>query len=441
MPKIKPRSSRRAPGLKDSDYDHEINLVDHAASPSAQSPNLEASPSNHASKRDATQRAEASSSRAPEQRQDAPIPKITRQSDSFPKGRGPAVEVEGATPVERPQSPEAAQPRKPPREEPETVIDILYENERGGFLCGVALFSSKALGNLDPTPWTNAAHRPSPTDITTAQVPDPTWEWVWPEWRVNHDDDTDEGGWEYSFMFARKFSWHGPKWWNSFVRRRAWIRMRAKKQTSAQSENDPHLLNPEYFSVQPAASITRTSSRATSRLSGKASASMTSNAATDAEEKPDIEDIPTLMLVLRESRIDREKIEAIDNFLEHGEEELDKLEHEMHEIMSLFVFQASRKVLLSKLTHMYDETMKEKERPDSGPEIKRKADALSAAVKHADEELKKLEYWSDIKAMAESGESRGAVDTKKGWDESWQGVDKSGPAQPPAPDTPSEERK
>lgn len=30
MPKIKPRSSRRVPPLKDSDYDHEIKLVDHS---------------------------------------------------------------------------------------------------------------------------------------------------------------------------------------------------------------------------------------------------------------------------------------------------------------------------------------------------------------------------------------------------------------------------
>lgn len=39
------RSSRRAPGLKDSDYDHEIALVDHAAevvTPQSQSPDLPA---------------------------------------------------------------------------------------------------------------------------------------------------------------------------------------------------------------------------------------------------------------------------------------------------------------------------------------------------------------------------------------------------------------
>ena len=43
-------------------------------------------------------------------------------------------------------------PKNPPAER-ESAIDILYENERGGFLCGVALFSGAALGGLDPTPW------------------------------------------------------------------------------------------------------------------------------------------------------------------------------------------------------------------------------------------------------------------------------------------------
>jgi hypothetical protein len=43
-------------------------------------------------------------------------------------------------------------PRKP-RVKRETAIDILYENERGGFLCGIPLFSSQALGGLDPPAW------------------------------------------------------------------------------------------------------------------------------------------------------------------------------------------------------------------------------------------------------------------------------------------------
>src|SRR5690625_4381834 len=107
---------------------------------------------------------------------------------------------------------------KRPREKRETAIDILYENERGGFLCGIALFSSQALGGLDPPAWStcslavhgqstytyvltpfstaNAYHKTSPTSIYTAQVPDPTWEWVWPEWRVNHQEGMDDDGWE-----------------------------------------------------------------------------------------------------------------------------------------------------------------------------------------------------------------------------------------------------
>lgn len=49
-----------------------------------------------------------------------------------------------------------------PQAERETAIDILYENERGGFLCGKPLFSSAALGTLDPPAW-SMSHR---TQIT-----------------------------------------------------------------------------------------------------------------------------------------------------------------------------------------------------------------------------------------------------------------------------------
>lgn len=45
------------------------------------------------------------------------------------------------------------------KEARETVIDILYENERGGFLCGTALFSGAALGGLDAAPWSKYSTR------------------------------------------------------------------------------------------------------------------------------------------------------------------------------------------------------------------------------------------------------------------------------------------
>jgi len=329
---------------------------------------------------------------------------------------------------------------RPKSKSPETAIDILYENQRGGFLCGMPLFSSKALGNLDPPAWTNYAHKPSPTDINTAQVPDPSWEWAWPEWRVNHDTDVDEDGWEYSFAFSSKFSWHKASWWNSFVRRRAWIRKRAKKDAGYLMQN-PDMLNPEYFSVRPSLELghERSPSRATVSSHRAGRRSVMSEASQDAdEEQADIEDVDTLMRILRKSRIDREKIEAVENFLEHGEQELEGLEHVMHEIMSIFVFQASRRALLTKLTEIHDRTVElqkeaHKMDQDTAKRQGRRADNLAAAVKHAEEEVRRLEYWSDVKGMAEEGDSKGAVDTSQGWDPSWKGLDKSGPSEPTPP--------
>lgn len=333
--------------------------------------------------------------------------------------------------VQRNTSTKAATPR---HKSPETAIDILYENQRGGFLCGIPLFASKALGNLDPPPWTNFAHKPSPTDITTAQPPDPTWEWAWPEWKINHDEGVDEDGWEYSFAFSKRFSWHGPKWWNSFVRRRAWIRKRVKKD-SGYVQEDPSMLNAEYFAVRPASvnSLARSPSRADSRRASKVSTTNSQKADLEELEQPDIEDIESLLRVLRASRIDREKIEAIDSYLEHARDDFASLEGEMHEIMSLFVFQASRRLLLTRLAHVHDQILRMIDEGDSSEQLRRKAENLTAATKHADEEVRRLEYWSDIKEMVVEGDTKGAMEHCEGWDKSWRGLDTSGRAEPPAP--------
>jgi len=430
MPRIKPRSSRRVPPPKNSAFDHEITLADHGAEGPPQrvtslgpEGGLPVGPST-------TALLAAESSPGPSARGNGDSREQSNPSPVSPSS-GPAVEIQEPTPTDIPLPEASSKDKRVSRPEPESAIDILYENERGGFLCGVALFSSRALGNLDPPPWTNSAHRPSPTDIHTAQVPDPSWEWAWPEWRVNHGEGTDEGGWQYSFMFAKAFAWHGPKWYNSFVRRRAWTRKRVTKIPGI-SDTDPHLLDPQYFTVHPASEIRRSSSRASSRPGSKASISQLSNATAGMEGgKPYIEDVETLLDVLRRARIDREKIEAVDNFLEHGAENLVRLQDEMHEIMSLFVFQASRKALLTRLTQVYGEAAQKRDGGDQT--LGERVDNLAAAIEHADEEVRKLEYWSDIKAMAEGGDSKGAVDHQQGWDNKWRGLDKSGPAQPPEP--------
>ncbi|KXJ92078.1 hypothetical protein Micbo1qcDRAFT_162183 [Microdochium bolleyi] len=342
------------------------------------------------------------------------------------------------------------------------------------------LFSAAALGNLDPPAWTNFAHKPSPTDIHNAQVPDPSWQWAWPEWRINRDDtiELDADGWEYSFMFSKKFSWHGPRWYNSFVRRRAWIRRRVKKGLGYQA-NDPHLMNEDYFQVAPkqkpdvlarSRSLSRTSSvgdklslATLPRASGDHSRSPSTRGSRRSaflgedvlEQKPDIHQVEDLMLVLRVSRIDREKLEAVENYIKNSEDGL-QLENHMHEIMSVFVFQASRKLLLTRLMQVYDELSEGKGKEKAGQgdegqqqgddEVQRKKTNLAYAIKHADEEVRKLEYWSDIKSMAENGESGGAVESSKGWKEGWEGLDKSGAQGTridmiPDTQTPSEEKK
>ncbi|OBT87202.1 hypothetical protein VE02_04739 [Pseudogymnoascus sp. 03VT05] len=310
---------------------------------------------------------------------------------------------------------------------PESAIDVLYENERGGFLCGHPLFSFRALGMFDAAPWTNIAFKPSATNIKNAQVPDPGWTWAWADWVVNHDPDNeilDDEGWEYSFMFSKRCSWHGPTWYNSFVRRRAWIRKRVRVHHETDPE-DPHRLTAEYFAVHPdrlssaSASVSRRSSRR-EMVQGQAG---------------EIKDIDQVLAALKACRIDREKSEVVEAFVKGGKADLKDLAGRMHDVMGMFIFQASRRTLLAHLTTALDETSKEqkevdeKGEPANAEDDKRKVrlNHLLKAVEAADGEVKRLEYWSDIKGVTEEGMTKGAVDEEQGWDPAWTGLDTSAP--------------
>ncbi|KAL2171325.1 hypothetical protein VTG60DRAFT_3212 [Thermothelomyces hinnuleus] len=422
------RSSRHVPPLKDSDFDHEINLVDKDGE--------EEAPPGPSSAGSSSQRGAAAAGAVMSlaaDREGGPGGETRQQEEP---GQ-PSVVIEGPTPQvgagDSATLAKTAHVHGKPKT-PESEIDVLYENQRGGLLCGIPLFSSKALGNLDPPPWTNFAHKPSPTDIYTAQVPDPSWEWAWPEWHINYDTDVDEDGWTYSFAFSSKFSWHKARWWNSFVRRRAWIRKRVKK-NEGYSVQDPYMLNPDYFTIRPSSEMARDRSPSRASTVPGSRASM-STANMESAEPPAIEHSDELLRVLRVSRIDREKIEAVGNYLANAKEDFEGLQVIMHEIMSLFLFQASRRVLLANLTEAYDQSVAEqKAAKESNPELDRKVGNLAAAIKHADEEVRRLEYWSDVKGIAEAGESKAAVDHKQGWDsKTWQGVDNSGPSAPSAPE-------
>jgi len=218
-------------------------------------------------------------------------------------------------------------------EEGDTVIDVLYENQRGSWFFGKPLFSSNSLLNFDSASWTDQIHHPSPVDITNAQLPDPSWHWCWNRWYVDMSPDVDEQGWQYSFMFQNRFLWHGTHpWFHSFVRRRRWVRKRArggmisveddadgmkKSQTGAHTRR----LGADYFSVRapqpggPAASFVETAQSGPRK-----------------QDKADLEDFHSVQALLRKLKklaLDREKISAILEYIEQSGESLHDLADEV----------------------------------------------------------------------------------------------------------------
>ena len=205
---------------------------------------------------------------------------------------------------------------QPEEQRPKTSdshIDVLYENQRGWFVFGIPLFSSKALWNfkIDPAPWIDARFRPSAVNITNAQVPDPSWVWDWKSWYVDMSLDVDEEGWQYSLLFKGS-PWHGNHpWFHSFVRRRRWLRKRVKQKLPPKTkETARERLFGETFSIG--------TTLARSTTFGTASAQDSSQTSLNEEVK----DIATLMSKLKKAAIDREKIVIIHKFIDDGGEEL-----------------------------------------------------------------------------------------------------------------------
>ncbi|KAJ8112666.1 hypothetical protein OPT61_g5013 [Boeremia exigua] len=311
---------------------------------------------------------------------------------------------------------------EPPRT-PDSHIDILYENQRGWFVFGIPLFSSKALWNLrvDPAPWVDAKFKPSAVNITNAQVPDPSWVWDWKSWYVDMSLDVDEEGWQYSFLFKGS-PWHGNHpWFHSFVRRRRWLRRRVKQKIPPKTkEAVRERLFGDRFSVG-----------GTTLLRVDTPGTMSAQVSVDEE----VRDTATLMRKLKVAAIDREKIVIINRFIADGGEELHYLAEQIPNIMSMLVFQNSRRQLLSTLMDTFDaaKTHREEHKSQGKPEGEaeaRRINNLLKAVEAADVECKKLEYWSDIRELAVEGKAGNAAAEASGWDEKWQGVDDSGPKHP-----------
>ena len=259
--------------------------------------------------------------------------------------------------------------------ENDTFIEVLYENQRGAFFCGIPLYSGNSLLNFDPSPWQTSTFRDSPVNITDAQVPDPSWAWTWRTWYVDMSYDVDEEGWQYSFSFSHGYAWHGTHpWFHSFVRRRRWLRKRVRIHSLKSSTNpgnikDAHLLNADYFTIH--ASRERDRSRGSSAdRTATYRTSMIESFLSESEGEDDIgdvSDILKLITILRKARIDREKISAVRAFIDQAGDDLVYLGDKMAEIMSLLIYHTSRLQLQSDLHQSLEDAKNQHEgKPTAG---------------------------------------------------------------------------
>jgi hypothetical protein len=319
----------------------------------------------------------------------------------------------------------------------EFAVDVLYENQRGSFFCGIPLYSSASLLNFDPSPWQTAALTDSPVDITNAQVPDPTWQWAWKRWYVDMSHDVDEEGWEYSFSFSSKFCWHGTHpWLYSFARRRRWLRKRVKICPSGTHSHghlpngqmtDAHRLNDDYFTIHASRreasrepSLDRTSNKNRSSWIGSIAEHKSTN--TDDEDDLEVLNVSALLKQLKHTTIDRKKLLRFKNFLSTAGDELVYLPDAMQEIMSLFMYQSSRRQAIadlefavstlhssldSKSAARSPSPAVDKSRqssasrsPDPSVASTRQLRALRTALESVSNTTNELEYWSDVKELA-----------------------------------------
>ena len=312
------------------------------------------------------------------------------------------------------------------QDEHDTFIDVLYENQRGSFFCGVPLYSSNSLLNFDPAGWQNSTFHDSPVDITNAQVPDPSWQWAWRTWYVDMSYDVDEEGWQYSFSFGNRFAWHGNHpWFHSFVRRRRWLRKRAKadlhRRTAGKGNmKEAHMLTADYFTIHASKRDRSRDSSADRTTNDPSSFVGVYNAASDSDEDMgEIGDVAALMAALKKSIVDRQKIAAVKTFLDQGGDELFYLADVMPTIMDDFIYQTSVQQLQHSLLQALDRAIKNVDNSQEDQETKstgkRRVDNLVKAVHLAGIYTEDAGFWANLQAGVVNSEA-GSTDETHAFD-------------------------
>lgn len=269
---------------------------------------------------------------------------------------------------------------------PDGVIDVLYENQRGSFLCGIPLFSSAGLWVTDPYAWVNIEYKYSPFTVFNATVPDPTWEWVWRRWFVDMSGDVDENGWSYNINFTRHH-WHGHHiWYHSFVRRRRWLRKRRKTPSSKKTVRKANNPTEDYFTISSSTyKTTKTQTDGTQDFCHQEE---------DEHVSEKLENVGDLYDRLRSARLDREKLDAMDNFLQNSTE-LAALATEMRHILGFMIFQESRRQLLVLLARRCREIEKQHVPPRGDEGQFSRHQCVQNAIDMAEALIPTLDYFSD----------------------------------------------
>ncbi|KAK9476323.1 hypothetical protein V1514DRAFT_298662 [Lipomyces japonicus] len=318
--------------------------------------------------------------------------------------------------------------------DPNVAFDVLYENQRGFFFFGTPLFSGKGLLNFDPPSWVDSDYKYSPVDISSAPVPDPSWEWVWKTWYIDMTADVDAEGWAYSIGFQTR-NWHAAHvWFYSFVRRRRWIRKRKRIVESIENHGDEYKrkeyavvedVATEYFTIRSGQSKNGLRSQSLklkgSRYDSDNHRLIDYDSSSGSEIDGKITNIANLLSKMKEARLDREKIEALEHFVNDGRDEIVLLSSFMDQVISFLTYQESRRELLRCLLVSYQQVRAESLRAKKGKlinstdeshhpghisveiqqmsaaELATRRKALHDAIVHAKKEIMKLDYYSDRK--------------------------------------------
>lgn len=175
--------------------------------------------------------------------------------------------------------------------------------------------------------------------------------------------------------------------------------------------NDAHHMTGDYFTIHSKRDRSPVDALDGTAKTARPSSYISYPSTTDLTEPPeDVKDIASLLTALKFATIDREKIELVKMFVEHGGEELAYLKDHIPDVMAFLLFQNSRTQLLSYLKRTANEAREhrrsheDEKKPEGGAEG-RKIDNLLAAVDAANAEIGGLEFWSDRKHVLKTDDN------------------------------------